>query len=49
MKKWLVYLLGIITGFILTFAFAFFVNRANNSRLVGLEMFDQPGEYMEYS
>ena len=26
MKKWLVYLLGIITGVILTFAFAFYVN-----------------------
>ena len=49
MKKWLVYLLGIITGVILTFAFAFYVNLSNNSGIVGLEMFEEPGDYMEYS
>ena len=49
MKKWLVYLLGIITGVILTFAFAFYVNLSNNSGIVGLEMFEEPGYYMEYS
>mgnify|MGYP001521685181 CR=1 FL=1 len=43
MKKWLVYLLGIITGVILTFAFAFYVNLSNNSGIVGLEMFEEPG------
>lgn len=36
MKKWLVYLLGIITGVILTFAFAFYVNLSNNSGIVEL-------------
>ena len=49
MKKWLVFLLGIITGVILTFAFAFYVNLSNNSGIVGLEMFEEPGDYMEYS
>ena len=49
MKKWLVYLLGIITGVILTFAFAFYVNLSNNSGIVGLEMFEEPGDCMEYS
>lgn len=49
MKKWLVYLLGIITGVILTFAFAFCVNMSNNSGIAGLEMFEKPGDYMEYS
>lgn len=49
MKKWLIYLLGIITGIILTFAFAFCVNLSNNSGIIGLEMFEEPGDYMEYS
>lgn len=49
MKKWLIYVLGIITGIILTFAFAFFVNRSNNSGISGLEIFEEPGEIMEYS
>ena len=49
MKKWVVYLLGIITGVILTFAFAFYFNLSDNSGIVGLEMFEEPGDYMEYS
>lgn len=49
MKNWLVYLLGIITGIVLTFGFAFCVNQSKNSGIIGLEMFDEPGDYMEYS
>ena len=49
MKKWIIYVLGIITGIILTFAFAFCVNLSNNSGIIGLEMFEEPGDYMEYS
>lgn len=49
MKKWLIYVLGIITGIILTFAFAFCVNLFNNSGIIGLEMFEEPGDCMEYS
>lgn len=49
MKKWIIYVLGIITGMILTFAFAFCVNLSNNSGIIGLEMFEEPGDYMEYS
>ena len=49
MKKWLIYVLGIITGIILTFAFAFCVNLSNNSGIIGLEMFEGPGDYMEYT
>ncbi len=49
MKKWLVYLLGIITGIVLTFAFAFYVNRSKNSGIIGLELFNEPEGYMEYS
>lgn len=49
MKKWLIYVLGVITGVILTFAFAFCVNLSNNSGIIGLEMFEEPGDYMEYS
>lgn len=49
MKKWLVYVLGIITGVILTFVFAFCVNLSKNSGIIGLEMFEEPGDYMEYS
>lgn len=49
MKKWLIYVLGVITGVILTFAFAFYVNLSNNSGIIGLEMFEEPGDYMEYS
>lgn len=44
MKKWLIYVLGVITGVILTFAFAFCVNLSNNSGIIGLEMFEEPGD-----
>ena len=49
MKKWLVYLLGVITGIILTFAFAYGISLSNNHGITGLEMFEEPGEYMDYS
>ena len=49
MKKWIIYVLGVITGIILTFAFAFCINLSNNSGIIGLEMFEEPGDYMEYS
>lgn len=49
MKKWLVYVLGIITGIVLTFAFAFCVNLSKNSGIIGLKMFEEPGENMDYS
>lgn len=49
MKKWLVYVLGIITGIILTFVFAICVNKFGNSDLAGLEVFVEPGGCMEYS
>lgn len=49
MKKWIIYVLGVITGIILTFVFAFCVNLSNNSGIIGLKMFEEPGDYMEYS
>ncbi len=49
MKKWLIYVLGIITGIVLTLAFAFCVNLSNNSGIIGLEIFEEPGDYMEYT
>ncbi len=49
MKKWLIYVLGIITGIALTFAFAFCINLSNNSGIIGLELFEEPGEKMNYS
>ncbi len=49
MKKWLIYVLGIITGVILTFAYAFCINLSKNAGIIGLEMFEEPGECMEYS
>jgi hypothetical protein len=49
MKKWIVYLLGIITGVLLTFIYAFCINLSSNSDIVGLELFEKPGDYMEYS
>ena len=49
MKKWVVYLLGIITGIILTFVFAFYANLSDNSGIIGLEMFEEPGDYMEFT
>ena len=42
-------MLGIITGIVLTFAFAFCVNLSKNSGIIGLEMFEEPGEIMDYS
>ena len=49
MKKWIIYVLGVITGIMLTFAFAFYVNLSNTPGIIGLEMFEEPGDYMEYS
>ncbi len=49
MRKWLVYLLGIVSGIILTIAIAFYINLSNNRGIIGLEMFDDPGDYMDYS
>ena len=49
MNKWLVYVLGIITGFVLTLVFAFCVNLSTNSGIVGLKLFEKPGDNMEYS
>lgn len=49
MKKWVAYVLGVITGMILTVALAYCVNLSNNAGVIGLELFDEPGECMEYS
>ncbi len=49
MKQWIIYLLGIVTGIILTFIFAFCANLSNNSEIIGLEIFEEPGENMNYS
>lgn len=46
MNKFLIYVLGIITGVILAYAFS--VNRSGNSGITGLEMSEEPGDYMEY-
>lgn len=49
MKKWVAYVLGVITGMILAVALAYCVNLSNNAGVIGLELFDEPGECMEYS
>lgn len=49
MKKWLIYVLGVISGIVITFVFAYFINRSNNSGIIGLQLFEEPGEYMDYS
>ena len=49
MNKWIIYLLGIMTGILLTFAFAFCVNSSQNSGDSGLEMFEGSEEPMEYA
>lgn len=49
MKKWVVYVMGIITGMILTVVLAYCVNLSNNAGVIGLELFDEPGECMDYS
>lgn len=53
MKKWLVYVLGIVTGFVLSIILAitisFFINKSNDLGIEGLQMFDEPGENMDYS
>ncbi len=46
MNKFLIYVLGIITGVILAYAFS--ANRSGNSGIAGLEMFEEPGDTMEY-
>lgn len=45
-KKIFVFLLGVLTGVLLTFAIAFIVNKANSTDS-GLSFFDQPGEVMD--
>ena len=49
MNRWLVYILGIITGIVLTFVFALCIAPSNNSKIQGLELFEKPGDYMDYS
>lgn len=49
MNRWLVYVLGIITGFILTVALGVFINQSKNGGVIGLELFEEPGEDMECS
>ena len=49
MKKWFVYVLGIITGIILTLTYAVYVNYSSNLENDGLEMFEEPADYMEYA
>lgn len=49
MKKWLIYVLGIVTGIVLTFGVAFCIRMSNNSGIIGLELFEDPGDCMEYS
>ncbi len=53
MKKWLVYVLGIATGFVLSIilviTISFFINKSNDLGIEGLQMFDEPGENMDYS
>ncbi len=49
MKKWLIYVLGIITGIVLTFVFSVCINLSNNWGIIGLELFEEPGDYMECS
>lgn len=54
MKKWVVYLLGVLTGVVLTFAFVFIVGstRANNTETLeeqvendnNITWFDEPGD-----
>ena len=57
MKKWLVYLLGVLTGIVLTLAFVFFVGstRANNTETLeeqvendnNITWFDEPGDIVD--
>lgn len=49
MNKWLIYVLGIITGIVLTFSFAYCVNQHRKSGLNGLELLENPEENMGYS
>lgn len=49
MNKWLIYVLGIITGIVLTLVFAFCVTLLKKSSINGLEMSKEPMENMDYS
>lgn len=48
MKKIWVYLLGVLTGVIVTFITLYIIGTANNN-LSGLSFFDQPGDIIESS
>ena len=55
MKKWLVYVLGVLTGIILTIGFAFILYHASNTtgsinepaNSDGISRFEEPGDVME--
>lgn len=49
MKNTFIFLLGIVTGIILTKAVTFFTDRSDNPKTVGLETFEEPGDCIEYS
>lgn len=48
-KKIFFYISGIITGIILTVVVSLYINLSNNKGIIGLEIFEEPGHYMEYS
>ena len=49
MKKWGLFLGGVVTGVILTFLFAYFYAYGNNGGLSGVTNFDQPGQVINES
>lgn len=49
MKKWIIYVLGIVTGILLTFGMALCVNLSRNRGIVGLKLFDKPAKDLGYT
>jgi len=53
MKKWLVFVLGVLTGIVLTFLFALLLslgvkmNENNREKNNGVTMFDKPGDVLD--
>ena len=47
MKKWLIFLGGVVTGVVLTFLFAFLFSTSHSNSNNGITWFEKPGDVIE--
>lgn len=49
MKKIWIYILGILTGIVVTFLTLMIIAKSSNANLNGMTFFDKPGQIMDYT